>query len=204
MVELERFLKQRGYRVRQTNHDHVILHFAVEAGLGQLGMNGQVLTPHAGSRVRFASLDTDAPLLLDGPVDYGVEKICDACEICVRRCPSGAIPKSRFYYRGVHKAKIHSSRCAPTIAKAHHCSICMKVCPVQRYGLRAVADEFSSSGRILGKDTNELEAYRFEGKVYPAGERPRLRREWFEDVPYNEDARVKPDRSSVDDLQFDE
>lgn len=191
MLELEVFLKERGYKVRQTNHDHVILHYAVEAGLGQLGVNGQVLTPAAGSRVRFASLDTDAPLLLDGPVDYGVQAVCDACQICVRRCPSGAIPKSRAYYRGVEKAKINTSRCAPTVAKAHHCAVCMKVCPVQRYGLRSVLDEFERSGRIVGKDTNELESYEFEGRLYQVGERPKLRNEWFTEIPYEDDARAE-------------
>jgi epoxyqueuosine reductase len=190
MLELEKFLKSRGYKVRQSNHDHVILHYAVESGLGQLGVNGQVLTPFAGSRCRFATLDTDAPLLLDGPVDFGVPPVCDACQVCVRRCPSGAIPKTRALYRGVEKAKINTARCAPTVAKAHHCAVCMKVCPVQRYGLQPVLDEFARSGRILGKDTNELEEYVFEGRLYEVGERPKLKNEWFTEIPYEDEARA--------------
>jgi epoxyqueuosine reductase QueG len=178
------FLQDRGYAVKLGVLDHVVLHYAVEAGLGQLGMNGQVLTPHAGSRCRFVSLNTNAPLAPDAPVDYGVNEICDRCQVCVRRCPAGAIPNRRGLHRGVEKAKINSARCAPVVVKVHQCAVCMKVCPVQRYGLQAVADELERSGEILGKGTPELESYRFEGVRYGPGERPRLRPEWFAEIPY--------------------
>jgi ferredoxin len=193
MGELQDFLVSHGYRARVHRNELVLLHYAVEAGIGQLGLNGQVLTPHAGSRCRFQSLITDAPLLIDSPQDYGIPKICDACQICVRRCPAGAITFKRRYHRGVEKAKINTARCAPTLAKAHHCAVCIKVCPVQRYGLKEVVGEYERSGRILGKDSSELETYEFEGYVYGPGERPTLRPEWFQDVPFdkNADTRVR-------------
>ena len=71
------------------------------------------------------------------------------------------------------------ARCAPVVAQTHGCAVCMKVCPIQRYGLDAVLDEFKASGRILGKDSDELEAYTFHGVHYPAGERPRLADEFL-------------------------
>ena len=192
MVKLQEFLVEAGYRARQNRNEIVLLHYAVAAGLGQLGLNGQVLTPQAGSRCRMNAICTDAPLLLDAPRDFGITKICDACQICVRRCPSGAIPVKRDLHRGIEKAKINSARCAPVVAKAHHCAACMKVCPVQRYGLDRVLDEFEASGRILGKGTAELESYEFEGVVYGPGERPVLRQEWFEEVPYDKTAGTQP------------
>jgi epoxyqueuosine reductase len=184
MAELQQFLVDLGFHARQNRNEIMLLHFAVEAGLGQMGLNGQVLTPQAGSRCRFASLVTDAPLAVDSPRDFGIPKICDACQVCVRRCPAGAITKRRDFHRGVEKAKVNTARCAPTVAKAHHCAVCIKVCPVQRYGLDKVMAEFVSSGRILGKDSDELESYEFEGQVYPHGERPTLRAEWFAEIPY--------------------
>jgi epoxyqueuosine reductase QueG len=135
-------------------------------------------------RLRFTTLNTDAPLALDHPVDYGVHKICDTCQICVRRCPAGAIRRKREMYRGVEKAKINSTRCAPVVVKVDQCAVCMKVCPVQRFGLQAVIDELTTSGQILGKGTSELESYQFEGRHYPPGVRPKLSREWFADIPY--------------------
>ena len=55
----------------------------------------------------------------------------------------------------------------------------MKVCPVQRYGLRAVLDEFTITGRIIGRDTDELEGYDWplDGRHYPPGQRPRIAEE---------------------------
>jgi epoxyqueuosine reductase len=189
ITHLAEFLLEQGYRVRFPEGDAgdgIALHFAVAAGIGQLGVNGQVLTPFAGSRVRFLTLNTDAPLVVDHPVDYGINKICDACQICVRRCPSGAIPANRKMHRGVEKAKLNAKRCVPVVAQMSECAVCMKVCPVQRYGLTRVMNEFVATGDILGKGTDELESYVFLGIPYGPGERPRLDPEFFSAVPFEE------------------
>jgi ferredoxin len=169
-------LQAHGYqaRVYADESGGMLLHYAVAAGLGQLGMNGQLLTPHAGARVRMFMLNTDAPLDCDEPRDFGITGICEQCGICARRCPSGAIKRRPVEYRGITKWKIATERCLPMVALAHGCAICMKVCPVQKYGLRRVLEEYAMSGEILGKGTDELEAYWWplKGRAYPAGERP--------------------------------
>jgi len=125
-------------------------------------------------------IQTNAPLDFDKPADYGIPKICDACKICVRRCPPGAISSRRQMYRGVEKAKIKLTRCWPTTVQAHGCAICTKVCPVQKYGLTPVIDEYKKSGRILGKDTDHLEGYDWiDGRRYSVGQRPKLDDAWF-------------------------
>ena len=177
-ARLAEFLHDNGFRAgaEPLGGRGVVLHYAVAAGLGQLGLNGQVLTPFAGSRCRWTLIQTDAPLILDRPVDFGVPKLCDACQVCVRRCPVGAIPGKRSMYRGVEKAKINTVRCWPVVAQAHGCAICMKVCPVQKYGLQPVLDEFAHSGTVLGKDSDELEGFTWiDGKHFGPGERPRLK-----------------------------
>jgi ferredoxin len=154
----------------------VLIAYGVSAGLGQLGLNGQLLTPEAGSRCRLAAITTGAPVVHGHPVDYGIELICDTCQLCVRRCPVGAIPMLRREHRGVVKAKIKTERCFPTVAQAHGCAVCMKVCPVQRYGLPAVDRHFAQTGEILGKGTDELEgfAWPLDGRFYGAGRKPRI------------------------------
>ena len=176
--QLAEYLSDLGYKAEWpilAEGRGISIHFAVEAGLGQLGLNGQLLTPFAGSRCRLMLLHTNAPLVFDEPRDYGIPKICDACKVCVRRCPSGAIPSERKMYRGVLKAKIKTERCYPMVVQADGCAVCLKVCPVQRYGLPAVLDEFSKTGRVLGKDTDELEGYKWpvDGRHYGPGEKPR-------------------------------
>ncbi|WP_320669061.1 hypothetical protein [Patulibacter defluvii] len=174
-------LQAMGYRAHahDAQGETVVLQYAVQAGLGQMGANGNLLTPFAGSRARVTVVETNAPLDFDQPVDYGIHKICDSCQICARRCPAGAIPARRRPYRGVEKHKLNMARCAPVVAQAHGCAICMKTCPVQRYGLAAVIDEFEASGEILGKGSEELEGYTFEDRYYAPGERPTLRKEWM-------------------------
>ena len=178
MVALADWLQERGWRARPEPFlgESMFIPYAVSAGLGQLGLNGQLLTPHAGSRCRLNLLTTNAPLVFDEPVDYGIEGVCDRCQICVRRCPVGAIPNHRSEHRGITKAKLNTKRCLPLMMQTSGCSICMKTCPVQRYGLPAVLDEYRRSGRILGKDTDDLEGFDWplDGRHYGPGEKPRV------------------------------
>ncbi len=68
--------------------DISLRHAAVEAGLGTFGLNGLVLTPEYGPKIRFMAILTDAPLIADSKRE---EKLCDDCGVCIDRCPVGAI-----------------------------------------------------------------------------------------------------------------
>jgi ferredoxin len=189
-AELAVWLQERGFRAKaySTPGPGISIYYAVEAGLGQLGMNGQLLTPAAGSRCRLSLISTDAPLPFDQPADYGIHGICDECQVCVRRCPAGAIPRTRVDYRGVIKSKLNTARCFPVVVQAHGCAVCMKVCPVQKYGLGPVLEEYARSRKILGKDTDELEGYDFNGRHYGPGERPLLKPSFFKPPGFDFDA----------------
>jgi epoxyqueuosine reductase len=200
-ARLASMIHDRGYRARaaDSSSNSIVHHYAVEAGLGQMGLNGQLLTPAAGSRIRIGLIYTDAPLVHDEPRDFGIPRICDACQVCVRRCPPGAVQARRQEYRGVEKAKIRMDLCFPVIVQAHGCGICTKVCPVQKYGLKPVIEQFAESGTILGKGTDELEGYDWvDGRYYPAGIRPKVGREFmhprgFEFDPNQSQPTVPPD-----------
>jgi ferredoxin len=127
-------------------------------------------------------------------VDYGIHAICDQCQLCVRRCPPGAIPNYRREHRGVVKAKIKIDRCMPVMAQSHACGVCMKVCPVQRYGLERVKEHLAATGTILGKGSDELEGYDWvDGRRYGPGEKPRLDHEFLHPPDLVLDAtRTKP------------
>jgi epoxyqueuosine reductase len=203
-TKLAAFIQERGYSAVAHNPEGfgLSIPFAVASGLGQLGMNGQLLTPHAGSRCRLLLVNTNAPLEFDRPADFGIERLCDNCRVCVRRCPSGAIPARRDNYRGVWKVKLNTRRCLPVIALAHGCAVCMKVCPVQRFGLQAVLEEFEATGKVLGKGTDELEGYTWsaDGRYYPAAERPEVSDELLSpaDMKFDPNRKVssEPSRAS--------
>jgi epoxyqueuosine reductase QueG len=57
---------------------------AVAAGLGAIGLSGNVMTPEYGARIYLSSVLTDAPLEPDRPLD---DSPCDDCNICLNACP---------------------------------------------------------------------------------------------------------------------
>ncbi|MCK5806469.1 MAG: epoxyqueuosine reductase, partial [Lentisphaeria bacterium] len=61
---------------------------AVRAGLGEIGFNGEILTPQYGPRQRFQLILTDAPL---DPTPMLEKPVCDMCMACVEICPLGAL-----------------------------------------------------------------------------------------------------------------
>ena len=124
-----------------------------------MGANGQLLTPLFGSRCTLLSFTTDAPLVRDQPVDYGINVICEKCQVCVQRCPGRALPKARVNWRGILKYKTITERCIPMVSRYDGCSVCLRVCPIQKFGLGAVLDHYRGTGEILGKGTEALEGY---------------------------------------------
>ena len=155
----------------------------VDAGLGQLGVNGQLLSPHFGSRARLQIIITDARVSYDKPVDYGVPKFCEICQVCFMRCPGRAIQGQRLWYRGVDKAKLIAKRCRPVMARYSGCGVCMKTCPIQKYGMKPVMEYYIETGEVLGKGTDNLEGYELPDKGYfAAGKLPRFDTAFF-DMP---------------------
>ena len=152
----------------------------VEAGLGQLGACGYLLTPHEGSRCRIMLVTTDANVTYDKPIDYGIHAFCQVCQVCVNRCPGRALMRDKIWWRGLEKNKLYFKRCRPVMARYLGCGICMKVCPIQKYGLQTVMEHYAETGQVLGKGTHDLEGYELEGKGYfGPGELPAFDRDFF-------------------------
>lgn len=61
---------------------------AVACGVGEIGINGEILTPRFGLRQRWQMVITDAVLEPDPILE---KNICDACGKCAKACPLGAI-----------------------------------------------------------------------------------------------------------------
>jgi len=69
-------------------------HAAVQAGLGEFGLNNLLLTPQFGPRQRFAQVLTDAKLIPDKSLGlFLCEKTIPECNFaCIRVCPRSFIP----------------------------------------------------------------------------------------------------------------
>ena len=183
-LELADYLRTRGYHAQVhdgSDNSGPFIPLFVAAGLGQLGANGQLLSPHFGSRSRLMLVTTDAPVTYDKPEDYGIHRFCQECQVCVNRCPGRAITRDKVWWRGVEKNKLIYERCRPIMVKYHGCAVCMVVCPIQRYGMKPVMEHYVQTGEVLGKGSENLEGYSMTGKGYfGPGQLPQFSPEQFE------------------------
>ncbi len=185
-LELGSYIRSLGYRAHVIHSGDAtgpMIPMHVQAGLGQLGACGYLLTPHEGNRCRLMMVTTDAEVTYDEPVDYGIHAFCQVCQVCVNRCPGRALMRDKIWWRGLEKNKLYFKRCRPVMARYLGCGVCMKVCPVQKYGMQTVMDHYAKTGQVLGKGTHDLEGYTLEGKGYfGPGEMPVFDRDFF-DMP---------------------
>jgi reductive dehalogenase len=114
---------------------------SVDAGLGELGRNGLLITPKYGPRVRLCKVLTDLPLAVDKPISFGVTEFCEICGKCARLCPSGAIIEGQRTYEahdmsnnpGVFKWPVKMLKCYTFWRQnGSDCSNCISVCPFNK------------------------------------------------------------------------
>jgi reductive dehalogenase len=134
---LSRWFAAMGYRAvaqHSRHYDFNMVPLAIDAGLGELGRLGYLISDGFGPRVRLFAVTTDMPLAPDLPVDLGVEGFCRRCFKCADSCPSRSIPAGeKIVVNGVEKWKLNEETCFDYWAKVGtDCSICMGVCPFSR------------------------------------------------------------------------
>ncbi len=137
--KLAEFIRALGYTaIPAGNGTALSIPIAIDAGLGELGRNGLLVTPKYGPRVRIAKVFTDMPLHPDPPIRFGVKEFCDACMICAEDCPSTSIPKTEQSWEGksvsnnpgVKKWYISPEGCYDY--NGFSCSNCKRNCPFNK------------------------------------------------------------------------
>jgi reductive dehalogenase len=106
----------------------------IDAGLGELGRFGYVITDKYGPRVRLFAVTTDMPLEIDKPVDIGAEAFCERCKKCATACPSRSIPQEgQTVVNGIRRWKLDDESCFAYWGRVGTgCSVCMAICPFSR------------------------------------------------------------------------
>ena len=106
---------------------------AKDAGLGEIGRMGLLMTPRLGPRVRLAIVTTDLPLQVDQTTfDPTVIDFCQRCTKCAVVCPSQAIPAGDRVTQpdGTLRWKVNAERCYTYWTRiGTDCGRCMAVCP---------------------------------------------------------------------------
>lgn len=134
-ITLAEYIRSLGYSARahisDSNYQIMLSPVAHDAGLGELGRLGYLISPKFGPRIRLGAVTTDLPLIPDRPINFGVQDFCTKCLKCALNCPSRAIPDGdKTDIRGVEKWQLNIEQCLLYWRMAGtDCGLCMKVCP---------------------------------------------------------------------------
>ena len=142
---LSEYIRNLGFKAIDctTNDVALSIPMAMQAGLGDLGRNGLLITPQFGPRVRIEKVITDLPLVADTPIEFGVTEFCSVCKKCARMCPSQGIvpgklttePHNISNVAGELKWPVNAEKCRIYWARAKRgggCTVCISCCPYNK------------------------------------------------------------------------
>ncbi|MEO7404802.1 MAG: reductive dehalogenase [Burkholderiales bacterium] len=136
------YILSLGYRaVGSVNDTSQAIPYAIQAGLGEYGRHGLLITPDFGPRVRIGRIHTDLPLAHDRPVRFGVTEFCGVCRRCADDCPPKAIPDgppqatiiNQSNIIGIKKWTVDAEKCFKFwVNQCTECGVCLRVCPYNK------------------------------------------------------------------------
>lgn len=137
------FIRSLGYHALPMGNDYAVsIPLAIDAGLGELGRLGLLITPEYGPCVRLCKIFTDMPLVSDAPITFGVQEYCSQCRRCADACAVGAIqrtPHPSFTIVcpsnniGIERWAVNHDQCYEFwIENGSDCSNCIAACPYTR------------------------------------------------------------------------
>ena len=134
-TQLAEFIRRLGYSARahiDGNYRVVCPLVARDAGLGEIGRMGLLMTPQLGPRVRIAVVTTDLPLVPGKSRQDGtVMDFCRICRKCADACPSRSISfEDPAEIDGVRRWQIDQATCFTFwCVVGTDCARCVRACP---------------------------------------------------------------------------
>ena len=134
-IQIAHFIRELGYDAIahiDANYELICPLVARDAGLGQIGRMGLLITPKHGTRVRIAVVTTNIPLIKNQKKDnLSVLDFCNHCTKCAVVCPAQAIPKGeRRQISGTLRWQINSEACYTYWCQTGtDCGKCVVSCP---------------------------------------------------------------------------
>ncbi|MCT8159587.1 reductive dehalogenase [Pseudoruegeria sp. SHC-113] len=193
-------IRKLGYTARvHSVMDDEVLHppLLLLAGLGEVSRIGEViLNPFLGPRLKSGVVTTNMPMAHDKPIDFGLQRFCEACNKCARECPSGAITAGpKLMFNGYEIWKSDSQKCTTYRVSQKNgamCGRCMKTCPWNLEGLFAEAPFrwLASHAPGLAKPLAKLDDALGKGEINQA-------KKWWWDLEMVDDGAYRPSAHPV-------
>jgi len=137
-ITVANFIRKLGYPARAhiagSNYQAILPPIAWEAGLGELGRLGILITSEYGPRARLGLVTTDLPLIPDKPITLGIQNFCQRCQKCATNCPAQAIPHGdKIEENGALRWVLNREECYRFWRKSGtDCAVCIYVCPYSK------------------------------------------------------------------------
>ncbi|MFX0087155.1 MAG: reductive dehalogenase, partial [Candidatus Hodarchaeota archaeon] len=188
------FIRNLGFQAIPCGNDTGIsVPLAVQAGLGQFGRNGLLITQKYGQRVRICKVLTDFPMKIDKPLDFGVTEFCRVCKKCAQFCPSQSIPYDEdpswespwdidSNNSGTYKWYVNADTCYEFWVKnSGDCSNCIRVCPFTKpIGLiHDIARFFIKNFRFLDRMWVLIDDFMGKIPIWSYGKKRDPEKFWF-------------------------
>lgn len=131
--DISDFLRSKGYNAQPvpaiSNNVNLAL-MARDAGLGEFGKHGLLITKEFGPSVRIAAVLTDIENLPFNNSDKQtwIKNFCDSCNACVKKCPAEAIYEKPLVFEDGSEQHIDYKKCAIPFSKDNGCTVCIKEC----------------------------------------------------------------------------
>lgn len=178
LMSLAQYIRNLGYDAQASMNDTALnIPLAVQAGLGEYGRHGLLITKEFGPRVRIGKIFTDMPVAPDRPISFGVTEFCNICNACAAACPPRAIPDDAPKYDAPNKSSFSTIRKWTTDAEKcfkfwtsqnTECSICIRVCPYNR----TFATRWDKAWRWMAGTRLRKLALWLDTKLRKAGRKP--------------------------------
>lgn len=138
--------------------------WAQKAGIGWIGMNGNLITKQSGSFFFIATLIVDLELVYD---DAYAKDYCGTCTRCIDECPTDAILPGKvidgskcisYFTIELKDALIPEKLKGKFDNWMFGCDVCQNVCPWNRFSTAATDLNFTPIAEILDFSKNDWEA----------------------------------------------
>ncbi len=145
--KIARFLRKKGFAAHASPPLGGIALYpklAQNAGMGEFGYSGLLITPVNGPTLRLAAVYVSAENLPMNEVNEHswIRDYCDQCRKCIKECPPGAIYETPIEHETGRVTHIDNDKCFPYFGNNYGCTVCIKVCPFNNVDYYKLKENF--------------------------------------------------------------